>query len=123
MTAARISEVLGVKPSDSKEMGDRISRMSDRRAVSAWWALDCPSSWLESMESQIGKMLEPLEHLPQKSLSEISSCCKMEIVCSFSPDDGQGSVVLSSGVLGRLSALGVDVLINFWTTGSVSLPS
>ena len=114
LTAASITQILGCKPAACREIGDFVNRATDRRSSKAWWTLESTLQWDESVPEQIRQLAAFLESRPEAALRTLAANCRLELFCTFAPDEGQGGFTLDPDILRRTADLGLEVVIDFW---------
>jgi len=107
--AAQVSEVLGVEPTESYEIGEEFARGTRVRAHSHW-ALDSPAEG--DLESQLRALLDRLSPL-HRALRELSADgYRLTWTCYVEEHDGDGSFTLSAPLLNDLGTLPVDLWVD-----------
>ena len=109
LPAARVSEVLGVEPSESFEIGDTFARGTRVREHSHW-ALDSPSDG--DLESQLRALLNRLEplHLALRDLHD--EHYRLTWTCYVEEHDGDGAITLSAALVNDLGTFPADLWID-----------
>ena len=107
--AAHVSEVLGVEPSESFEIGDTFARGTQVREHSHW-ALDSPADG--DLESQLRALLNRLEplHLALRDLRDEGY--RLTWACFVENHDGDGSFTLSAALVNDLGTFPADLWID-----------
>jgi hypothetical protein len=106
--AAHVSEVLGIEPSESFEIGDEFARGSRTRAHSHW-ALDSPAEG--DLEAQLRALLDRVAPL-HRALRELrDEGYRLTWTCYVEERDGDGAVSLSAALLNDLGTLPADLWI------------
>ena len=115
-----LSEILGIQPTKTRAQ-DPLSRRPVEREFSMW-ALSTKAS-LTSTDGQehIDWLLNRMDESRAEFARLISLGCLMDVFCYFEID-GQGGPSLTSGQMGRLSELGLDVTWDIYS-GSSELES
>jgi hypothetical protein len=110
--AAHVSEVLGVEPSESYEIGDAFARGTRTREHSHW-ALDSPADG--DLESQLRALLNRLEplHLALRDLRDAGY--RLTWTCYCEERDGDGAISLSAGLINDLGTFPADLWIDTFT--------
>jgi len=112
LSAARVSEVLGVEPSESFEIGDPFARGTRVREHSHW-ALDSPSDG--DVEAQLRALLNRLEplHLALRDLHDEGY--RLTWTCYVEEHDGDGAISLSAALINDLGTFPADLWIESFT--------
>jgi len=107
--AARVSEVLGIEPSESFEIGEAFARGTRARAHSHW-ALDSPADG--DLESQLRALLNRLEplHLALRDLHDEGY--RLTWTCYVEEHDGDGAITLSAALLNDLGTFPADLWLD-----------
>jgi hypothetical protein len=110
--AAHVSEMLGIEPSESFEIGDVFARGS-RVHVHSHWALDSPADG--DLESQLRALLNRLEplHLALRDLRDEGY--RLTWTCYCEERDGDGAISLSAGLINDLGTFPADLWIDTFT--------
>jgi hypothetical protein len=105
----RVTEVLGVTPTESFEAGEPYARGSRTREHSHW-ALDSPVDG--ELEEQLRALLD--RFLPHREALELlrREGYRLAWTCYVEECDGDGAVALSSDLLRDLGAVPVDLWID-----------
>ena len=109
LTAAHVSEVLGVEPTESFEVGDGFAGGTRTRDHSHW-ALDSPVDG--DLETQLRALLnrfEPL-HLALRDLRDEGY--RLTWTCYCEEGDGDGAITLSAGLINDLGTFPADLWID-----------
>jgi hypothetical protein len=113
-TAQRVTELLGIEPSDSFEIGDVRGRISPRQATQAMWRLTSPADerpldqHLAALCERLLPVAGPLEQL-------VAAGYRMDWFC-FVASEEQGSVELDHALLRKLAQLPVDLTLDLYTS-------
>ena len=109
LTASHVSEVLGVEPSESFEIGDTFARATRVREHSHW-ALDSPADG--DLESQLRALLNRLEplHLALRDLHDEGY--RLTWTCYVEERDGDGAIALSAALVNDLGTFPADLWID-----------
>jgi hypothetical protein len=110
--AAHVSEMLGIEPSESYEIGDSFARGSRTREHSHW-ALDSPADG--DLESQLRALLNRLEplHLALRDLRDEGY--RLTWTCYCEERDGDGAISLSAAMINDLGTFPADLWIDTFT--------
>jgi len=120
VSAATITERLGLTPSSSYERGDPI------RSAGAGSPVREQSHWVLSSELPTDTPLE--EHLEsllsmitgkESTIALLSRECDIYFQCGFASESGQGSVSLEKGLLERIAGIGAAVVLDLYPPESV----
>jgi len=107
--AAHVSEVLGIEPSESFEIGQAYARGTRAREHS-YWALDSPGDG--DLENQLRALLERISPL-HRGLRELrDEGYRLTWTCYVEERDGDGAVSLSAALLNDLGTLPVDLWVD-----------
>jgi len=111
LAAARVSEVLGIEPSESFEIGDPFARGARVRDHSHW-ALDSPAEG--DLESQLRALLNRLEplHLALRDLHDEGY--RLTWTCYVEEHD-DGAITLSAALINDLGTFPADLWIDTFT--------
>jgi hypothetical protein len=109
LTAAHVSEVLGVEPSESFEIGDTFARGTRVREHSHW-ALDSPAGG--DLEMQLRALLNRVEplHLALRDLHDEGY--RLTWACFVENHDGDGAFTLSAELVNDLGTFPADLWID-----------
>ena len=112
LPASHVSEVLGVEPSESFEIGDTFARGTQVREHSHW-ALDSPADG--DLESQLRALLNRLEplHLALRDLHDEGY--RLTWTCYVEERDGDGAIALSAALVNDLGTFPADLWIDAFT--------
>lgn len=111
----QISDILNINPNSYKEKGAYVN---DKLKIGAireeyLWVLESGLETTESLETHIVKLLEIIEtNVNQFKL--LSKNCFIELFCGFGSENGQGSLVLDSSILKRLTAIPIDIILDLY---------
>jgi hypothetical protein len=110
--SSHVSEMLGIEPSESYEVGDSFARGSRTREHSHW-ALDSPADG--DLESQLRALLNRLEplHLALRDLRDEGY--RLTWTCYCEERDGDGAISLSAGLINDLGTFPADLWIDTFT--------
>jgi hypothetical protein len=110
--AARVSEVLGIEPSEYFEIGDAFARGTRTRDHSHW-ALDSPADG--DVETQLRALLDRLEplHLALRDLRDEGY--RLTWTCYIEEHDGDGAISLSAALINDLGTFPADLWIDAFT--------
>ncbi|MDA8435942.1 MAG: DUF4279 domain-containing protein [Actinomycetales bacterium] len=109
--AQHVTEVLGVQPTESFEVGDAYARDSRRRAHSHW-ALDSPADPdTAALHDQLRVLLDRLLPLRAQLERLRDEGYRLTWTCYVEECDGDGTVLLSSDLLRDLATLPVDLAV------------
>lgn len=110
-----ISTVMGVRPSESYDIGDVISKRSPTptlRTESVWlFSSGVPDA--QPLEDHIEELLAFSEQRAF-NLKQLSSECDIEMFCTFSTFNGQGGFVLDKFAAQRVAKLGIDLVFDLY---------
>jgi len=109
LDAAHVSEVLGIEPTESFEIGDQFARGSRVRSHSHW-ALDSPADG--DLETQLRALLDRLSPLHRARRELSSDGYRLTWTCYVEDHDGDGSFTLSAPLLNDLGSLPVDLWVD-----------
>lgn len=112
MSPAQITELVGLKASNSYAIGDIAGPLKTERTENLW-LLDFEGSSDASLLDQIEKLIGLLDESGFQ-VEELVKNATIEICCSYSSDSGQGGFVLSHQVVKRLSDIGADVSFSLY---------
>ena len=111
LAAQHVTDVLGVVPTESFEVGDAYARDSRRRAHSHW-ALDSPADPdTASLDEQLRTLLDLVFPLRAQLQALRDEGYRLVWTCYVEECDGDGTVMLSSDLLRDLGALPVDLWV------------
>lgn len=113
-----ISAVLGIPPTRVIAKGPhtgRVSGLTHVTRIHAW--LLTVSGGEDDIEAQLTRTLDLIESRHQE-IQQLQQCCRLDVfIGSFLDESGQGSIGLSSAVMGRFSRAGVDVVFDVYGGG------
>jgi Domain of unknown function (DUF4279) len=113
-SAAAVTSLLGVEPTNSHEIGDARSNRNPGTWRHSHWALE--STLAE--EEPLGTHLEQLLDVVEAKRSEIQSLkndgYSLDWFCFVSIEDGQGGVMLAPTLLARLAHFGVSLDLDLY---------
>ncbi len=115
--AAHVSEVLGIEPTESFEIGDPFARGTRTREHSHW-ALDSPVDG--DLDAQLRALLNRLDplHLALRDLRDEGY--RLTWTCYCEEGDGDGAISLSAGLLNDLGTFPADLWIDAFTDAEPS---
>lgn len=117
--AQHVTEVLGMAPTESFEPGDPYARGSRRREHSHW-ALDSPADPdTASLDEQLRVLADRLRPLAGRLQQLRDEGYRLVWTCYVEECDGDGAVMLSSGLLRDIAELPVDL----WLESYADTPS
>jgi hypothetical protein len=111
LTAADISNRLGLAATRAHEAGERVSSTSGSPVHrEAGWFLESGLDDREPMDRHLVALLDQLEPRVDR-LRDLASECRMDLFCGFSSESGQGGFILSPGLLERLARIPGEGLV------------
>ena len=109
--AQHVTDMLGIAPTESFEVGDAYARDSRRREHSHW-ALDSPADPdTASLDDQLRVLLDRALPLRTQLQALRDEGYRLVWTCYVEECDGDGTVMLSSDLLRDLGALPVDLWV------------
>jgi hypothetical protein len=111
-SAHRVTDLLGIEPSRSFEIGDVLGRISPRTAVHAQWSLDSPIDE-RPLEVHLGLLCDQLEPVTKQLHDLAANGYVMDWFC-FVDSGSQGSIELDHALLQRLAAFPVDLTLDLY---------
>src|SRR5262249_37901990 len=113
MSAAAVTARLGIEPTYSHEVGDTFGRRGQRR-TQAMWSPSTRADGRGRLAEHLARLLDRIE--PQRSVIEelANEGCEMDWFCFVGVEGGQGGVVLDAGLLRRLAALPVELILDIY---------
>lgn len=111
-TAQRVTEVLGIEPSRSFEIGDVLGRVSPRTAAHAMWCLESPIDQ-RPLAVHLGVLCDQLEPVATLLHQLVADGYVMDWFC-FVDSGSQGSVEIDHALLQRLAALPADLVLDLY---------
>ncbi len=114
LTAEAIGAALGLRPTASLQAGVPLGRRagSPLRGDHVF-ILDSGLSEREPLERHISELLSLIEPV-QGRLSMLRGAAEADLFCFFSSENGQGGFVLPPEVMGRLSSLGLELIVDLY---------
>ena len=114
-SASEIASLIGITPTRQYEKGDIVSRKSPaspRRRNSMWMIeSDLPES--TEIEDHIRSLCDKIQSRSQ-ALDTLRSNCTIDIFCGYFSESGQAGFTLSNEVIGRVAALGFDLIFDVY---------
>lgn len=108
LDAAHVTELLSVAPTESYEVGDPYARNTLRRTRSHW-GLESPAVVDSSLEDQVRALLDVVLGRRDAVTQLSREGYRLTWTCFVEEHDGDGAVSLSSGLLGDLGVLPIDL--------------
>lgn len=114
-SVTEISRLLKTEPTRSVEKGSRLSWSNPDSAVSKenCWLLDSGLADSDPLDAHIVKLVSYIE----QNVSAIKTLlvdCEIDLWCAFASGTTQGGVVLGAGLLKRLTALPLNLIIDLY---------
>jgi hypothetical protein len=115
-TVDEISAIMQARPSERFGKGDVVRSRGVHTARirgHTMWSLnsglreDCP------LEDHI-KWLVSFASNHREAIAGLRTDCELDIFCSFTSYNGQGSVALDHGTMSELGSLGIDVIVDLY---------
>lgn len=115
ISAAEITVILGVKPTNSYEKGTPVSSRNPKSLLrqESVWLLESGLDNSEPLDTHIAKLISLVEG-KFDLFKELIPVCHIDIFCGFSSENGQGGFVLDAGLLKRLTAIPVDIVFDLY---------
>lgn len=114
----QITALVGLKPTRFYLKGDPLSaRSSQLRRTNAWLLMSGVAED-QGVDVHLVCLLDLIEPKADM-LRSLCPMCKVDLFCGFSSTHGQGGTVLDKDLLGRLSALGLDLKIDLYPPGPI----
>ena len=116
MLPREVSNVLKMKESRSHEKGEPINKRrpdGPKRAENMWILESEIDKKSKPLDCHIGKLVEIIEER-MESFKTLLPKCEIEIYCGFSSGNGQGGFVIKSGLLKRLAAIPIDIILDLY---------
>jgi uncharacterized protein DUF4279 len=115
ISAAEISEALGIDPHDKFEQGSLAipcSPESFRRESNVWSRRSGLGSdrWPEEHAAALIRLLEGRH----EALGRLEADCEVELLLGFGSENGQGGCVLPAALLREVGLLGIDVVLDLY---------
>ncbi|MET9513161.1 DUF4279 domain-containing protein [Streptomyces flavidovirens] len=115
ISAAEISEALGIDPHDKFEQGGLAipgNPESFRRESSVWIRRSGLGSdrWPEEHAAALIRLLEGRH----EALGRLAVDCEVELLLGFGSENGQGGCVLPADLLREVGLLGIDVVLDLY---------
>jgi hypothetical protein len=116
----RITELLGLTPTRWGRKGE--IRISPRAKVpprkNSFWLLSSPLADSEPLDAHLSWLMDKLEPKRQ-ALEELAKEYKVQFVCGFSSENGQGGCTFDPRLLNRLSSLGLPLVLDLYPPGPI----
>lgn len=116
----QITALVGLKPTRFYAKGDPVSACSPQLRRTNAWLLKSGIAEDQGIDVHLGWLLD-LVGSKVDALRTLRETCKVDLFCGFSSTHGQGGTVLDKDLLGRLSALGLDLKIDLYPPGPIRL--
>ncbi len=115
MSTGEISRILGMVPSRSFDKGEPVSSVDPGapRRKEFIWILESGLGDLEPLEAHIAVLVTLVEN-NITSMKRLFPDCYIDIRCAFSSGSGQGGFVLDAKLLGRLTVLPIDLVVDLF---------
>jgi hypothetical protein len=115
LSCQEISKALDWQPSEEFEKGELFGgRTNKRPREESLWRYDFPSDekvlFTEQLQILVNEILTKKE-----CFYKIQGKCEVDIFCGYTTYNGQGGFTLESKLMGELSALGIDLSIDFYS--------
>ncbi|HEX5994416.1 MAG TPA: DUF4279 domain-containing protein [Jiangellales bacterium] len=114
MSAAAVTERLGIEPTYSHEAGDTFGPRGEQRRGQAMWSLSTRDDGPGRLDEHLDRLLDRIE--PKRPIIEdlAREGHQMDWFCCVRVDGGQGGVVLSVDLLQRLAALPIELALDIY---------
>jgi hypothetical protein len=121
-----ITKLLGQTPTRSGRKGD--VRLSPRTNVklptwkNSFWLCTSPLPDHEPLERHLLWIIDRMEPKRQM-LRELAKKYKVQFICGFSSENGQGGCTFDSELLGRISSFGISLVLDLYPPGPITAVS
>jgi hypothetical protein len=115
--SAHVSEVLGIEPTESFEIGDSFA-LGTRTREHSHWELDSPSAG--DLEAQLRALLDRLQplHLALRDLADEGY--RLTWACFVENHDGDGAFTLSAALLNDLGTFPAELWIDAYADTEIA---
>jgi len=115
MSAAEITDLLGIKPTESYEKGTPLSSRNPKSSVrhESLWIKESSLDSSKPLNTHIASLILPIESQVDLFKQLIPSC-HIELFCGFSSESGQGGFVLDAALLKRLTLIPLDITLDLY---------
>jgi len=98
--------------------GEPVSKRSTAVLKQHWLFIESGLPTSEPLERHLTSLCDRLEPVASK-LAAITDRCHYDIFCGFSSGNGQGGFTLSPGLLSRLAALAIELVVDLYPPTAV----
>jgi len=117
VSAADITRILHVQPTQMNEIGDPVSaRLPGKLRTSATWRLESSASNAESLSTHIANLLRQIGD-QNEAVRSLAATCDVDLFCGVFLEDDTAQCSLSVDMLQRIVPLGADVVLNLYLPG------
>ncbi len=109
-----VTSLLGMSPTRAHRRGEKMPRRTDREYPSGVWSLESGLSSTESLEAQLTALLDRLEPRAEAIARLVASGVDGAFFCSYFIERATGRVALSGPILMRMSAFGLDFVVDVY---------
>lgn len=115
MSAAQITDIMGVKPTQSYEKGTPLSSRNPKSAVrdETLWIKESGLDSSVGLNTHIASLISLIENKVD-IFKELLPNCHIEIFCGFASQSGQGGFVLDAALLKRLTLIPLDITLDLY---------
>lgn len=115
MSIGEITDIMGVKPTESYEKGTPLSRRNPKSAVrqESLWIKESGLDSSEPINTHISSLISLIENKVDL-FKQLIPNCHIQIFCGFSSESGQGGFVLDAGLLKRLTLIPLDMTLDLY---------
>lgn len=118
LTPEEIGASLGLRATASHRAGDPVSRrQGSPLRKEHLFTLDSGVCDLEPLDHHITVLLSLIEPVGDR-FAALQGCIEADIFCGFSSGHGQGGFALAPELMGRLSALGLELIVDLYPPGA-----
>jgi hypothetical protein len=120
----RITELLGLTPTRFGRKGE--ARSSPRGNVNlpprknSFWLFTSPLPDHTPLQEHLLWIIDQVEP-KQEVLRELANEYKVQFICGFSSENGQGGCTFDSALLNRLSSFGIPLVLDLYPPGPIAI--
>ena len=115
LSAAQISEAIGVQPTQSFDKGSEVTIRGRQRGSRehTMWLLESPLARKSPIEQHLDRIARFLQ-THQSQLSSLETSCDVDAFCLYSSDNGQGSICVSKSLIQQLRDFPIDLVFDLY---------
>jgi len=122
LTPEETTDLLGIAPTRSHRIGDPISpRITNAARKDHYYSLHANRPSTAPMHEHLEVLLAQLEPR-REALEQLRGQAQLCLFCGFSSSNGQGGFTLTPDLLQRISALGLELVLDLYPPNALREP-